>query len=271
MSDAVQIFVNVMVLMGMFVALMLPILAVPYLFIKMGSVAGKVQAKMSELGKNRARNSAPAKAWQQRKGLKDSARSARANRMLNGRVGRATSRGFSKDSQSAYDRFQEQQNKKEVGEHVAVMRSQSPKSLAKIAVDKKKTRNEREAAMQVIASQGHAEQLLQLKNHFDANPGDNVGQDAFTQVKADNFSTIKKEAPTVVGKQYANLSEEEIMGMSKEAFGDAIGSGQLTHAQFDAAYNNPRLVGSRKGHHRDYMGDTAGTAAGTLPPPLGPI
>lgn len=271
MDDAIRAFVNTIVLIGMFVALMLPILAIPYLFIKMGSVAGKVQAKMSDFGKNKAKNSAPAKAWQQRKGLKDSARTARANRMLNSRAGRLSSRGLGKDSRSAYDRFQEAQNKKEVGEHVAVMRSKKASDLAKIAVDKGRTRNEREAAMQVIASQGHAEQLLQLKDHFDANPRDGVGQAAFTQVKADNFATIKKEAPTVVGKEYGKLSQEEVMGMSKEAFGQAISSGELTHAQFQEAYDNPRLEGARKGHHRDYMGDSAGTAAGTLPPALGPI
>lgn len=267
MDDAIKAFVNTLVLIGMFVALMLPILAVPYLFIKMGSVAGKVQAKMNGMTKSRAQRSAPAKALQQRRNLKDSARSAKANKMLNSRLGRATSRGFTTESKSAYDRFQEQQNKKEIGDHMAVMRTHAPEKLAKTAIDKSKSRNEREAAMQLIAQQGHGKQIMQLNDYFTSGAGasDNAGKAAFAQTKVDNFAGIKKEAPAVVGKNYGDLSQEEILGMSKEAFGDAMRTSTAAQATYAAAAANPRLAGNLKGHHKDY------TNTGTLPPPVPPI
>lgn len=56
-EEFVGAFVAFWVLIGMFIVLMLPVLAIPYIFVKMGSIAGKVQGKLNSWGRG-ARNTA---------------------------------------------------------------------------------------------------------------------------------------------------------------------------------------------------------------------
>jgi len=55
-GDAIQVFVNFFIAIGMFVVLFLPLLLIPYIFIKLGSTAGKVQAKMNSMGRKGVRS-----------------------------------------------------------------------------------------------------------------------------------------------------------------------------------------------------------------------
>lgn len=73
-SGIIGPFVRFWILIGMFIAVMLPIFAIPYIFIKMGSVAGQVQAKVSSARRSAQRTAtgaakgaakgAGARAWQ---------------------------------------------------------------------------------------------------------------------------------------------------------------------------------------------------------------
>lgn len=67
LDDAIEPYVDFWILIGMFMALMLPIFAIPWLFIKMGSVAGRIQAKMNSSARG-ARNAATGLAKREAKG-----------------------------------------------------------------------------------------------------------------------------------------------------------------------------------------------------------
>lgn len=66
-EELVNQFVAFWVLIGMFTVLMLPVIAIPYIFVKMGSVAGKVQGKLNSMGRS-ARGSATGAAKREAKG-----------------------------------------------------------------------------------------------------------------------------------------------------------------------------------------------------------
>lgn len=55
-EDSLEPFITMMIFMGMIIALMLPIIAIPYIFIKLGSVAGILQAKGNSMAKNFAKD-----------------------------------------------------------------------------------------------------------------------------------------------------------------------------------------------------------------------
>lgn len=100
-------FVNVLIFIGMIVALMLPIFAIPYLFIKMGSVAGKMQAALQKTarrtagGKNalgKAARGAAGREWERKAGQW----AAKGDGSLKSKVGGyKTQRDFKRSQQSA--------------------------------------------------------------------------------------------------------------------------------------------------------------------------
>lgn len=53
-EDSLEPFITMMIFMGMIIALMLPIIAIPYIFIKLGSVAAKIQAAGNKAVRNTA-------------------------------------------------------------------------------------------------------------------------------------------------------------------------------------------------------------------------